>query len=299
MVKGSKEEMVVIDPKETPISKMHSYLLGAVIPRPIALASTIDKAGNVNLSPFSFFNCFSANPPVLVFSPARRGRDNTTKHTFENVKEVPEVVIHIVSHRMVEQVSLSSCEYPKGVNEFLKAGLTEVPSLAVRPPRVAESPVAFECKVNQVIELGSGGAAGNLVICEVLKMHIRKEVLDEAGRINPYRLDAVARMGADNYLRATGVNIFVVPKPNEKLGIGFDHIPEKILGSTVLTGNDLAKLANVEALPDMSDMEGVRKMPDFVRASRDGQAGIHRLALQFVRNGDVTQAWKVLLAFAE
>ena len=196
--------MMTIDPKELTIPRLHSYLQGAVVPRPIALASTVDAAGNVNLSPFSFFNVFSTNPPILVFSPSRRGRDNTTKHTYENVKVVPEVVIHIVTYAMVEQVSLASCEYPRGVNEFIKAGLTAVPSDRVKPPRVAESPVAFECKVNQVIELGSAGAAGNLVICEVLRMHIRESVLDAEGRIDPFKLDAVARMGADYYLRAQG-----------------------------------------------------------------------------------------------
>src|SRR6185295_3314240 len=170
--------MLTLDPHEIPVPKMHGYLLGAIIPRPIAFASTVDKQGRVNLSPFSFFNCFSANPPILVFSPSRKGRDGSTKHTYENVKEVPEVVINIVNYNMVEQMSLASCEYPKGVNEFVKSGLTEVTSTKVRPPRVGESPIAMECKVNEVIELGTGGAAGNLVICEVVLMHIREEILD-------------------------------------------------------------------------------------------------------------------------
>lgn len=288
--------ILTIDPKEITSSKMHSYLLGAVVPRPIALASTIDKAGNINLSPFSFFNCFSANPPILVFSPSRRGRDNTTKHTFENVKEIPEVVIHIVTYDMVEQVSLSSCEYPKDINEFVKSGLTPVPSEVVRPPRVAESPIAFECKVNQIIELGDKGAAGNLVICEVLRMHIHEAVLDEAGRINPNMLDAVARMGGDNYLRAQGENIFAVPKPNQNLGIGFDQIPEKILRSLVLTWNDLGKLANVSTLPDLKDLERIRMMPEFIRASKSGDLTIHTLAQRKIGEGKVEEAWKILLA---
>ncbi len=286
--------MLTINPKEIPVAKMHSYLLGAVVPRPIALASTIDKSGNVNLSPFSFFNCFSANPPILVFSPARRGRDSTTKHTYENVNEVAEVVIHIVSYDMVEQVSLASCEYPRGVNEFIKSGLTEIPSKLVRPPRVAESPVAFECKVNQVMELGRGGAAGNLVICEVLLMHINEGVLDPDGRINPNRLDAVARLGSDFYLRAQGENIFTVPKPNEKLGIGLDQLPERIRKSVVLTGNDLAKLANVERIPEYAT--GRELSADHVAAKALGEKEVHALAQKQLKMGNLAVAWQILLA---
>ncbi len=285
--------MITIDPKTIPVPKMHSYLLGAVVPRPIALASTIDAQGRVNLSPFSFFNVFSANPPVLIFSPARRGRDNTTKHTYENVKEVPEVVINIVTYRMVDQVSLASCEYPRDVNEFVKAGLTELPSAVVRPPRVAESPVHFECRVNQVIELGQGGAAGNLVICEVMRMHIDPAVTDPDGRINPYKLDAVARMGADYYLRAQGDNIFSVPKPNEKLGIGIDALPESLRSSPVLTGSDLAKLANVERIPES---DGVTvSLKEVQEAMQRGAEALHKLAQQALANGDVSRAWQVLL----
>lgn len=286
--------MITIDPKSIPVPKMHSYLLGAVVPRPIALASTIDAQGRVNLSPFSFFNVFSANPPILVFSPARRGRDNTTKHTFENVKEVREVVINIVTYRIVEQVSLASCEYPREVNEFVKAGLTPLDSEVVRPPRVAESPVQFECKVNQVIELGSGGAAGNLVICEVLRMHIDPAVLDPDGRINPFKLDAVARMGADYYLRAQGESIFSVPKPNEKLGIGIDQLPPRIRQSTVLTGNELAKLANVERIPEKDGITTVS--PEVERARSAGEEAMHALAQQALKDGDVARAWQILLA---
>lgn len=286
--------MVTINPKEIPVPRMHSLLLGAVIPRPIALASTVDKQGNVNLSPFSFFNVFSANPPILVFSPARRGRDQTTKHTYENVKEVPEVVINIVTYAMVEQVSLASCEYPKGVNEFIKAGLTQIASDVVRPPRVAESPVAFECKVNQVMELGTGGAAGNLVICEVLRMHINDSVLDPDGRINPTKLDAVARMGGDFYLRAQGESIITVPKPNENLGIGMDALPESIRKSGVLTGNDLAKLANTERLPDYAGLAG--NTTEFLEARKQGNHAVHALAQTALRRGEVSMAWQILLA---
>lgn len=285
--------MITINPKEIPVPKMHSLLLGAVVPRPIALASTVDAEGHVNLSPFSFFNVFSANPPVMIFSPARRGRDASTKHTYENVKAVPEVVINIVSYRMVEQVSLASCEFPRGVNEFVKAGLTEAASVAVRPPRVAESSVSFECKVNQVIELGTGGAAGNLVICEVLLMHIREEVMDSEGRIDPFKLDAVARLGADYYARVQGESIFKVPKPNEKLGIGVDALPEKIRRSNVLTGNDLGKLANVERIPDpdhhLVDADAVRT------AKEQGLTALHRMAQQALHEGNVQLAWQLLL----
>ncbi len=288
---------MIISPKDISVHKMHGYLLGAVIPRPIAFASTIDKEGHVNLSPFSFFNCFSTNPPILVFSPSRRGRDNTTKHTFDNVKAVPEVVINLVNYNMVQQTSLTSCEYPKNVNEFVKAGLTEVASILIRPPRVKESPVSMECKVNQVIELGQNGGAGNLVICEVLLMHIKDEILDEQGRIDPRKMDAVARMGGDYYLRAQGENIFTVPKPNEKLGIGFDQIPSAIRNSSILTGNDLGKLANVEWLPDQSDVDEVKRNSEFNSAKTEGEAAIHILAQNYLRVGRVEEAWKVLLAF--
>ena len=288
--------MVTIDPKEIPVPKMHSYLLGSVVPRPIAFASTVDKSGRVNLSPFSFFNCFSAAPPILVFSPARRGRDNTTKHTYDNVKEVPEVAINIVSYNMVQQASLASCEYPREVNEFVKAGLTELPSETIKPPRVKESAISFECKVNQVIELGDKGTAGNLVICEILLMHIKEDVLDAAGRIDPNKLDAVARMGADNYLRASGDNIFTVPKPNEKLGIGFDGLPEKIRRSTVLTGNDLGKLANAEQLPSGDEIEAFKKSNLYTEIQSKDDRLVHAIAQTYLDKGMVQDAWKLLLA---
>lgn len=285
--------MLTINPKEVPVPRMHSLLLGAVIPRPIALASTVDTEGRVNLSPFSFFNVFSANPPVMIFSPARRGRDSSTKNTYENVKAVPEVVINIVNYSIVEQVSLASCEYPRGVNEFVKAGLTEAASKMVKPPRVAESAVSFECKVNQVIELGTGGAAGNLVICEVLLMHIREDVMDPDGRINPFKLDAVARLGADNYVRVQGENIFTVPKPNEKLGIGLDSLPDRIRHSNVLTGNDLGKLANVERIPDPDPSLG--GTTEVRNAKAEGEAAVHRLAQEALRQGQLLRAWQILL----
>jgi len=246
---------ISINPKEVSTAKFHGYLLGAVAPRPIAFASTIDKDGNVNLSPFSFFNAFSANPPILIFSPARRVRDNTTKHTLENVLIHDEVVINIVNYDMVEQMSLASTEYDEGVNEFVKSGLTEVASEKVKPPRVGESPASFECKVIEVKPLGTEGGAGNLIICEVLLMHVKDEILDEEQRIDPYKLDAVARMGGNWYSRAQGDAIFEIAKPLTTKGIGVDQIPESIRNSDVLTGNNLGQLGNVEQLPALNEIK--------------------------------------------
>ena len=274
--------MKTIDPKAVSTAALHGYMLGAVTPRPIAFASTIDSAGNVNLSPFSFFNVFSANPPIMIFSPARRGRDNTTKHTYENVLQVKEVVINIVNYDIVQQMSLSSTEYGKGVNEFEKAGLTPLASQTIKPPRVAESPVQFECRVNEVISLGTEGGAGNLVICEVLKMHINEAILDADGKIDPVKLDAVSRMGGNWYGRAKQ-GMFEVPKPLSRLGIGFDQLPEAIRTSKLLTGNDLAMLANVEVLP-----KGAK---DIVNLEQQvAQGAQKRLALD-----DIQGAWELLI----
>ena len=274
--------MKTIDPKAVSTAALHGYMLGAVTPRPIAFASTIDSAGNVNLSPFSFFNVFSANPPIMIFSPARRGRDNTTKHTYENVLQVKEVVINIVNYDIVQQMSLSSTEYGKGVNEFEKAGLTPLASQTIKPPRVAESPVQFECRVNEVISLGTEGGAGNLVICEVLKMHINEAVLDADGKIDPVKLDAVSRMGGNWYGRAKQ-GMFEVPKPLSRLGIGFDQLPEAIRTSKLLTGNDLAMLANVEVLP-----KGAKAIVNLEQ--HVAQNAQKRLALD-----DVQGAWELLI----
>jgi flavin reductase (DIM6/NTAB) family NADH-FMN oxidoreductase RutF len=287
---------MTIDPKKIPVPKLHNYLLGAVVPRPIAFASTIDKQGSVNLSPFSFFNCFGASPPILVFSPSRRGRDNTTKHTYENVKAVPEVVINIVNYNIVQQASLTSCEYPKGVNEFLKAGLTAVPSIKVKPPRVAESPVSFECKVNQIVELGIQGSAGNLVICEILLMHIKDEVLDDRGQIDPIKLDAVSRMGGDQYLRMNEATIFSIPKPGEKLGIGFDQIPERVRKSKIFTGNDLGQLATIERLPTQNEIDAFANLHKVSQVLLIGEMMQHALAKEYLSKGLVEDAWKILLA---
>ena len=282
-----------IDPSNISTAELHGYLLGAVAPRPIAFASTMDGNGNINLSPFSFFNCFGSNPPILIFSPARRGRDNTTKHTYENVREIPETVINMVNYALVEQMSLASTEYDKGVNEFIKSGLTAVDSDRVRPPRVGESPVALECKVLEVKETGREGGAGNLVICEVVRIHVKEEILDDAGRIDPFRLDAVGRMGGNWYCRAQGEALFEIPKPLRKKGIGIDQLPGHIRESDVLTGNNLARLANVDAMPDKRNLPAdlqsrVNEMTD--------RRQLHALAREVLERGETDLAWQILIS---
>lgn len=291
---------IPIDPQALNTAEFHGHMLSAVVPRPIAFASTVDKAGNVNLSPFSFFNCFGSNPPTLIFSPSRRVRDNTTKHTLENVLEVPEVVINIVSYSMAEQMSLASTEYDWGINEFLKSGLTPAESTRVKPPRVAEAPAAFECMVKEVISLGSEGGAGNLVICEVLLMHIQEQVLDEAGKIDPHKLDAVARMGANYYCRASGAAVFEIAKPLRHQGIGIDQFPEAIRNSRILTGNDLGKLGNTAQLPsgdaiqEFALQEGLEELwSGLGEPERIQQQQL--LAQKYLQRGLVEEAWKVLL----
>lgn len=289
--------MLTIDPKEVSTGKCHQYLLGAVGPRPIAFASTMDKNGRPNLSPFSFFNVFSANPPILVFSPARRGRDNTVKHTYLNAKATKEVVINIVNYKIVQQMSLASSEYAEGVNEFEKAGFTMLKSDLVKPFRVAESPVQFECKINDIIELGEDGGAGNLVICEVLKMHFDEEILGDDGFIDQFKIDQVARMGGNWYSRAN-MGMFEVPKPLSKLGIGVDQIPKEIRNSKILTGNDLGKLGNVEALPSEEEIENFRnedKEAAKIINSGDSEKA-HLLAQLYLEKGEPVKAWKLLLA---
>lgn len=284
-------------PSELAIGKLHGYLLGAVGPRPIAFASTVDTDGNPNLSPFSFFNVFSANPPVLIFSPARRVRDNTTKHTLENVIEVAEVVINIVDYKIVQQMSLSSTEYTSEVNEFKKAGLTMLKSDLVKPYRVAESPVQFECKVSKVEALGKDGGAGNLVFSEIVKMHIRESILDANGSIDQFKIDQVARMGGNWYTRANK-GLFEVPKPLSSLGIGVDQIPENIRKSSVLTGNNLGMLANIEKIPSKEDV--IQFLNDHIEiraiVSADDQEMLHKRAQEFLEEKKVLEAWKVLLA---
>lgn len=292
---------MTIDPKEIPIPQLHGLLLGAVAPRPIAFASTIDTDGNVNLSPFSFFNVFSAKPPIMIFSPARRGRDNTTKHTYQNVKEHAEVVINVVSYDMVEQMSLASTEYEKGVDEFDKSGFTKVSSKLVKPPRVLESPVSFECIVNEVKELGQKGGAGNLVICEVVMIHVSEEVLDNTGKIDVQKIDLVARMGGDWYTRSR-TDAFEVAKPLATRGMGVDALPKSIRNSTILTGNHLGKLGNTEQLPLLEEIKAYSHEPE-VHAILVGLGDdtdklteeLHKLAALFLNEGQIQNAWKVLL----
>ena len=289
--------MLSILPQEVSTGKLHGYLLSAVSPRPIAFASTVDGLGNVNLSPFSFFNVFSANPPILVFSPARRVRDNTTKHTLENILINKEVVINIVNYDMVQQMSLSSTEYPAGVNEFIKSGLTEVASDIVKPPRVKEAPVQFECKVNDVIALGNQGGAGNLIIAEVVKLHIKETILDADGKIDANKIDAVARMGGNWYNRSRE-GMFEVIKPIKTRGIGVDALPISIKNSTILTGNELGILGNSERIPTMDEVKEyislkVEKSFDIQTSTKEN---IHKQAQDMLQKGTVLDAFKLLLA---
>ena len=284
--------MLSIDPKEISTGKLHGYLLGAIAPRPIAFASTIDEDGNPNLSPFSFFNVFGSNPPTLIFSPARRVRDNTIKHTLENALATKEVVINVVNYDIVQQMSLSSTEYAKGVNEFEKAGFTMLKSDKIKPFRVAESPVQFECKVKDVIFTGDEGGAGNLIICEVVKMHISDAVLDENGAIDQHKIDLVARAGGSYYTRARD-GFFEIDKPISTLGIGVDQIPAEIRNSTILTGNNLGMLGNVEQLPSDETVNNFAKEhPQFIGLETTKK---HTFAQDFLSKNDVESAWKVLL----
>jgi len=289
--------MISIEPKDLSTAKLHGYLQSAVAPRPIAFASTVDANGNPNLSPFSFFNVFSANPPILVFSPARRVRDNTVKHTLLNVEATMEVVINVVNYDIVQQASLSSTEYGEGVNEFLKSGLTAVASDLVKPYRVAESPVQFECKVNEIISLGEDGGAGNLVICEVVKIHISEKVLDENGLIDQHKIDLVSRLGGNWYSRANA-GLFEVPKPLTTLGIGVDAIPDFVKKSVVFNGNDLGILGNVEALPSPEEIDIFVQQNFAVKGvlSADDVLKKHQKAKEYLDNNDVVSAWKMLLA---
>ena len=289
--------MISIDPKEIPTAKLQGYLQGSVGPRPIAFASTVDKDGNPNLSPFSFFNLFSANPPILVFSPSRRVRDNTIKHTLINAEATREVVINVVSFDMVQQASLSSTEYGDGVNEFLKAGFTAIPSDLVQPFRVKESPVQFECKIQEIISLGTEGGAGNLIICEVIKMHIDERILDENGGIDQHKIDLVSRLGGNWYSRSNA-GLFEVEKPLTTLGIGVDNIPAFVKQSAVFDGNDLGKLGNVEALPTFEEIDIFVKANFAVKGvlSSDDQEKVHLKAKEYLDNNDVISAWKMLLS---
>jgi flavin reductase (DIM6/NTAB) family NADH-FMN oxidoreductase RutF len=289
--------MLSIDPKEIAPAKLQGYLQSAVAPRPIAFASTIDAFGNPNLSPFSFFNVFSSNPPILIFSPARRVRDNTIKHTLINSQKTGEVVINVVNFDIVQQMSLSSTEYPEGVNEFEKAGFTMLPSDIVKPFRVAESPVQFECKINEIIALGNQGGAGNLVICEVVKIHIDEAVLDASGMIDQHKIDLVARMGGNWYSRSN-VGMFEVEKPLTTLGVGVDMVPDFVLDCGYFDGNDLGKLGNIEKIPTEEEIAIFVKTNFEVKAvlSADDIDKKYQKAKEYLDNGRVLDAWKLLLA---
>jgi len=283
-------------------AQLQNYLQYAIAPRPICFATTIDLAGNINLSPFSFFNLFSTNPPLCIFSPARRVRDNTTKHSLENILEVKECVINIVNYSMVQQVSLASTDYAKGVNEFDKAGLTMLPSHQVKPPRVAEAPVQLECVVTEVISLGAQPGAGNLILAEIKLIHIKEEILDEDGKIDQIKIDLVARLGGDWYCRVTPENLFQVAKPLTTLGIGVDALPRGVRNSYVLTGNDLGMLGNIQNLPSDEEIDLVRQLPS-VKEVLDATIGdavnrqreLHELAKEMLSQGQVGDALKVVL----
>lgn len=289
--------MLSINPKELAPAKLQGYLQTAIAPRPIAFASTVDENGNPNLSPFSFFNVFSSNPPILVFSPARRVRDNTIKHTLINAQNTKEVVINVVNYDMVQQMSLSSTEYPDGVNEFEKAGFTMLASDVVQPFRVAESPVQFECKINEIIALGDQGGAGNLIICEVVKIHIREEVLGEDGMIDQHKIDVVSRLGSNWYSRANA-GLFEVEKPLTTLGIGVDQIPAFIKESNHFNGNDLGKLGNIEKIPTEEEIAIFVKENFEVKAvlSADDIDKKFEKAKEYLDQNKVLNAWKLLLA---
>jgi flavin reductase (DIM6/NTAB) family NADH-FMN oxidoreductase RutF len=295
--------MLSINPQDISIPKLHHYLLGAVGPRPICFASTIDENGNPNLAPFSFFNVFSANPPIAVFSPARSGRTGEQKDTYKNIKQVPEVVINIVNYAMVHQMSLASSPYPHGVDEFVKSGFTKVASDLVKPFRVKESPVQMECKVKDVIELGEGGGAGNLVICEVVKIHISEDVLDSNQMIDQEKIDLVARMGGNWYCRADKNSMFEIEKPLTTIGIGVDSIPSDIRNSSILSGNNLGQLGNTEELPnetDVNEYKLIELSELFLQHENNAselEKQLHIRAKQLLEEGKTQEAWMTLLSF--
>ncbi len=289
-----------INLKEIKPADIQNYLQHAIAPRPICFASTIDKAGNVNLSPFSFFNLFSSNPPIVIFSPARRVRDNTTKHTLQNVMEVPEVVINLVDYDMVQQTSLASCEFAKGINEFEKAGFTMEAATMVKPPMVKESKIKLECRINEVKPLGTEGGAGNLVIAEVLVMHIDESILNGEGKIDQTKMHHVARLGGDWYCKVDESNLFKVEKPNTKLGIGVDALPESIRKSKILTGNNLGQLANVNEHPFVDPAFSDDKLKNIIQYFSinpdEMEKELHVYAKALLDAGKVYEAWQVLLA---
>jgi len=292
-------EAMTLDLKDLTPTEKQNYLQHAIAPRPICFASTIDREGNINLSPFSFFNLFSTNPPIVIFSPGRRIRNNTTKHTWQNVLEVPEVVINIADYNMVRQISLASCEYPKEVNEFLKAGFTPEPATMIKPPMVKESKIKMECRVVEVKALGNEGGAGNLVICEVLRMHVDQSVLDEKGKIDQRKLHHVARLGGDWYCRVDESNLFIVEKPNTLLGIGVDSLPASIRNSKILTGNNLGQLANINEYPFVDpsfEDDHLQEIIQYYSVNPDEmEKELHSYAKKLLDEGRTKEAWQVLL----
>jgi flavin reductase (DIM6/NTAB) family NADH-FMN oxidoreductase RutF len=291
---------MILDLNNLSTAEKQYYLQHVIAPRPICFASTIDKAGNVNLSPFSFFNLFSSNPPIVIFSPARRVRDNTTKHSLQNVLEVPEVVINIVTYDMVQQTSLASCEFPKEVNEFTKAGFTEEPAILVKPPMVKESKVKLECKVIEVKPLGNEGGAGNLVICEVLRMHIDDSLFDANKKLDQRKINHVARLGGDWYCMVNETNLFQVEKPNTQLGIGIDALPLNIRNSKILSGNNLGQLANIHDMPVIEpsfDDAHLKQIIQYYSINPDDmEKELHSYAKKLLDAGKVNEAWQVLLS---
>lgn len=295
--------MLTIDTSIVKNPKLHHYLLGAVGPRPICFASTIDKNGNKNVAPFSFFNVFSSNPPIAVFSPARSGRTGESKDTFNNVKEVPEVVINIVNYDMVQQMSLASSPYSSNEDEFVKSGLTAIPSELIKPFRVKESPVQMECKVTEIKELGQEGGAGNLIICEILKIHIDESILDDKEMIDQHKIDLVARMGGNWYCRADKNSMFEITKPIATKGIGFDNMPDDVVNSKVLTGNDLGMLGGIEKLPDETEVNDYKLMElsdvfmEYEENAVKLELELHKKAKELLESENIEDAWKTLLTF--
>ena len=291
---------MTIDLQRLATAEKQYYLQHIVAPRPVCFASTVDKNGQVNLSPFSFFNLFSSNPPIVIFSPARRVRNNTTKHTLENVQEVPEVVINIVDYAMVQQTSLASCEFPKEVNEFVKAGFTEETATLVKPPMVKESKAKMECRVVEIKALGAEGGAGNLVICEVLCLHIADELLDENKKMDQRKLHLIARLGGDWYCKVDETNLFRVQKPNVQLGIGVDALPEQVRNSKILTGNNLGQLGNVHELPVIEPSFHDDRLKNIIQYfainPAELETELHTYAKSLLDGGKVAEAWQVLLA---
>ena len=301
----SKASFISVDPENVTQAERHSFLLSAIAPRPIALASTISAKGDINLSPFSFFNVFSSNPPIVVFSPARNARNLSLKHTLENLYEIPETVINIVNYPMVEQMSLSSTAYDKGVNEFKKSGLTELPSQIVRPPRVQQSPASFECLVEEIKELGQGPGAGHLVIARVVMMHFAKEYLKEDGKLDPTQLDQVGRMGGAWYTRANKDNLFSIPKPLRSQGIGVDSLPAHVRNSRILTGNNLGRLGNLEKMPSKEEILLAQQRPEFnsfIDPSKDLSLQIetiHTFAAQCIKEDKEAFALAILMTIED